>query len=340
VACSATGPLASELSERGIPVHVLMRSCVKRKASARYALELRGLVRRMRPDLVHAHLYATAVAAGAATVGTGIPLIVTEQTEAPWRNGRARLASRFAYGRARAVIAVSDPIRDLLITEYRVPAAKVKVVRNAVKPMRSRDRNGRPGHIVGTIARLHPEKGIGFLLDAAPQIAAAVPDVRFALVGEGPLRDELEAQADLLGIADRVDFVGGRADARRLISGFDVLALPSVSEGTPLTIVEAMLAGVPVVASAVGGIPEQIEDRETGLLVSPGDTAALSAAVTQALTDPTLRQKVSRAARAHAESEFNHDDMVERIAATYARAQAADQPAPAAVPPRRVPRRG
>jgi glycosyltransferase involved in cell wall biosynthesis len=320
VACSAAGPLASELRARGIPVHVLTSSCVKRRVSVRYAIELGRLVRRLRPDVLHAHLYATAVAASGATTGTGIPLVVTEQTEAPWRDVRARVASRFAYRRARVIIAVSNPIRDLLVTEYGVPAARVEVIRNAVRPMPSYDGDRGTGRTVGTVARLHPEKGIECLLDAVPQIAAGVPDVRFVLVGEGPLRDELEAQARRLGVVDRVDFMGGREDARRLISGFDVLALPSLSEGTPLTIVEAMLAGVPVVASAVGGIPEQIEDRQTGLLVRPADVDALAGAVTQALTDATLRTRVTRAARARAEAEFSHHDMIERIAAVYARA--------------------
>jgi hypothetical protein len=198
--------------------------------------------------------------------------------------------------------------------------------------MPSGNPNGRMGPTVGTIARLHPEKGIEFLLDAAPQIAAAVPDVRFVLVGEGPLRDDLEARAQRVGVADRVAFVGPRDDARRLISSFDVLALPSISEGTPLTIVEAMLAGVPVVASAVGGIPEQIEDRETGFLVGPADADALAQAVTQALTDETLRHSVTRLARARAETEFSHEDLIERTAAVYA--TAANQPTPAAASPR------
>ncbi len=326
VACSAAGPLAEELRARRIRLHVLAPSCVKRRTSLRYAHELRRLVRRERPDVVHAHLYASGVAAAFATFVTGIPLVVTEQTEAPWRSARARLTSRFVYRRAAAVIAVSNAIRDVLLTRYGVPAERVRIVRNSVRPMPAAS-VARNGPTVGAIARLHPEKGLTFLLDAAPRIAALVPDVRFVIVGEGPLRDELEAHAARTGIADRIRFEGGRDDARELIAGFDVLALPSISEGTPLTIVEAMLAEIPVVASAVGGIPEQIEDRRTGFLVPPCDAESLATATVAALTDDPLVQRVRRAARAHAEVEFSHARMVERIAALYREVRASSDAA-------------
>ena len=330
VACSAAGPLATDLRECGIPLHVLMPTCVKRRTSARHARELRRVVMQQRPDVVHAHLYASAAAAALATVGTGIPLVVTEQTEAPWRSLRARLVSRFVYRRAHAVIAVSEAIREGLLTRYRVTEEKVRVVRNSVIPMPSGTRNGRNGRTVGTIARLHPEKGLAFLLDAAPKIASAVPDVRFMLVGDGPLREELEAHARRVGVAARVDFMGARDDARQLIPGFDVLALPSISEGTPLTIVEAMLAGVPVVATAVGGVPEQVEDHETGLLVPPRDAKALAVAVVQTLTDQALARRIAEAARARAETEFSHKKVIAQIAAVYAAAAPAlaGQPRP------------
>jgi glycosyltransferase involved in cell wall biosynthesis len=318
VACSAAGPLAGDLRARGIPLHVLMPWCVKRKVSVRYARQLRSLVGRRGPDVVHAHLYASSAAAAMATAATEVPLVVTEQTEAPWRTGPAQLASRLVYRQASAVIAVSDAIRDVLVTRYGVAGEDVRVVRNSVRPMAPRDGSARPGHTVGTIARLHPEKGLGFLLEAAPRIASAVPDVRFVLIGDGPLRDGLEADARRLGVANRFDFRGGLPDARGSIADFDVFALPSISEGTPLSIVEAMLAGVPVIASAVGGIPEQIEDRETGLLVPPRDSEALASAVTRVLTDAAFGRCLRDAARARAEVEFSHARLVERITAVYA----------------------
>jgi glycosyltransferase involved in cell wall biosynthesis len=335
VACSAAGPLADELGERSIPLHVLCAAKVKRRTDARFALALRRLVAARRPDLVHAHLYASANAAALATVGTGIPLVVTDQTEAPWRSWHARLASRWVYRRAARVIAVSEAIRECLGEGYGVPAEKIAVVRNSVTPPPDDGRRGAPrpgGPVVGTVARLQPEKGLCFLLDAVPAIAAEVPGVRFVLVGDGPLRGELREQARRLGVEERVEFLGNRADARRLLDGFDVLVLPSISEGTPLTIVESMLAGVPVVASGVGGIPEQLDDGRTGLLVPPGDAHALARAVTRTLTEPGLAGELASAARAWARVELGHERMVERIESVYREAAGG-----AATPPRKMP---
>ena len=327
VACSADGPLAAELREHGVPVHVAMPRLVKRRTSLRYAWALRRLVRRTRPDVVHAHLYASAAAAAIATVGTDVPLVVCEQTEAPWRSRRARVMSRWVYRRARVVVAVSEAIRDLLEDGFGVLPAKVALVRNSVTPVPAdaAARDGARPPTIGTIARLHPEKGLHHLLEAAPRIAAAVPGARFAVVGDGPLRAELEAAAREHGVADRVEFLGARDDARRLMAGFDLLVLPSISEGTPLTIVEAMLAGLPVVASAVGGIPEQVVDGVTGLLVPPRDPDALAAAATRVLSDPELARRLGEAGRARAEAEFSHATTIRRIDAVYARAVGASR---------------
>ena len=347
VACSAPGPLAAELDGTGVELHVLCERLAKRRLDRSYARALRRLVAETRPDVVHAHLYASIVAAALATVGRDIPLVVTEQTEAPWRGVRARVASRLAYRRAAQVIGVSERIRTGLTGGFGVPADKATVVPNAVEleaPAASSaplpDWQGRP--VVGVCGRLVPEKGIDVFLDAVTYLAGRFPEATFPIVGDGALRDDLEERARELGLTERVPFAGFRDDCRALLERLDLLVVPSRSEGTPLTIVEAMLAGVPIVASAVGGIPEQIADGETGLLVPPDDAAALASAVTRALEEPRLAERLAAAASAHARVEFHPDTMLRRIDAVYAAATAAAgaparprrAPAPAATPQR------
>ena len=309
-----------ELEERGVPVRVLAGGLVKRRVSVRYALALRRLLAAEQCDLVHAHLYASEAAAMLALGGRDTPLVVTEQTEAPWRSRRARLVSRAVYRRSAHVIAVSSAIRRRVAQEFGVPPSKLTVVRNSVTAAQtaSSARNGHP--VVGTVARLQPEKGLDVLLEAAPQIAREVPEVEFRVVGDGPLRADLERRAREVGAERFVTFLGERSDARELLASFDVLALPSRAEGTPLTIVESMLAGTPVVASAVGGIPEQISHGETGLLVPAEDRDSLAASVVQVLRDRELATRLAEGARVRAEREFTHSAMLAKVEAVYAAA--------------------
>jgi L-malate glycosyltransferase len=330
VACSARGPLGAELDGTGVTVHVLGDRLVKRRTDARYARALRRLAGELRPDLVHAHLFASIVAAALAAARRPFGLVVTEQTEAPWRGARARLASRVAYRRADHVIGVSDRIRAALVEDFGVPDAKATTIPNAVAlearearaPLPAWARAGGGAPAVGVCGRLVPEKGVDVFLDAVAELAPRFPGAVFPVVGDGPLRDELQARAHDLGLGDRVPFAGLRGDCRALLPHLDVLAVPSRSEGTPLTIVEAMLAGVPIVAAAVGGIPQQIEDGRTGLLVRPEDPAALAAAVALVVDDPNLAARLTEAARAHARVEFHPDTMLRRLDAVYAAATA------------------
>jgi glycosyltransferase involved in cell wall biosynthesis len=133
--------------------------------------------------------------------------------------------------------------------------------------------------VVGSIGRLNEQKGHRYLLDAAPAVLRAHPDARFLIVGDGDLAEPLRRQAQALGLADRVVFAGHRGDVPEMLGAIDVLCLPSLYEGTPLALFEAMAAGKAIVASAVDGCAEVLADGTTGLLVPPRDPAALGAAV-------------------------------------------------------------
>jgi glycosyltransferase involved in cell wall biosynthesis len=166
--------------------------------------------------------------------------------------------------------------------------------------------------LVGTVGRLAPQKDQETLLEAA----ALVPEARFVLVGDGELRPELERRAAELGIADRVTFTGAREDVPELLASFDVFAHPSLFEGFCLAVLEAQAAGVPVVATPVGGIPETVVDGETGLLVPTRDPTALAAAIRRLLEDREFAQRLADAARRSARR-YSTERMVEETLKVY-----------------------
>ena len=325
VACSVAGELSAPLAEEGLTVRPLLDRRVKRRVGAGYAWRLGRLVRSGRFDLVHAHIYASAAASALATLGTGVPLVVTEHTEGAWQGQPARLVSRLVYGRARRVIAVSGQIQSRLLARDGVPPEKISVIPNAVIPSLGRLRDSssvlpdvpmdRP--LVGVVARLQPEKGISTFLKAAASVRARVPDALFLVVGDGPLRGELHAFARASGLSDGVRFLGHRTEAREIVGLLDVLVVPSFTEGAPLIVLEAMASGVPVVASAVGGIPDQVRHGREALLVEPGDPGALGEALVGLLRDPSLARRLADAGLRRTEREFNHETMVRRVEAVY-----------------------
>jgi glycosyltransferase involved in cell wall biosynthesis len=324
VACSVAGPLSARLDGAGVPVRPLVGRLVKRRASAAYAHRLRRLVRGGRFVLVHAHVYASTVAAAVATLGAGIPLVVTEHTEATWQGPGARLLNGWVCRRAGRVIAVSNAIRRRAIERDRVPPERVTVVPNAVAPAAAPDHSppdlpdglcGRP--LVGVVARHQPEKGVQTFLKAAARVALRFPETRFPIIGDGPLRGELELLAERVGLSGRAFFLGFRSDASSIMRSLDVLVVPSRTEGSPLVTLEAMAAGVPVLASAVGGIPDQIRHESEGLLVPPGDPVALSDALLRLLEDPGFARALGEAGSLRAATEFGYATMLRRIEAVY-----------------------
>ena len=333
VAASVGGDLAGELERQAVPWTPLMETLVKRRVSLEFAARLRRLVRASKAggpkaggpqhggyDVVHAHLYASAVAAAHATAGSGPPLVVTEHTEAPWRSPEARRTSRWVYRRAARLLAVSSVIAEQLCQQDRVPRSRVRVVPPAITPAsvppapRPPRWQGRP--LIGRVCRLQPEKGVDVFLAAAALAREQLPEARFVVVGDGPLRGELEQLAAMLRLGEHVELLGFRPDARALIGALDLLAVSSRSEGTPLVVFEALSAGVPVVASAVGGILDQVRDGCEGLLVPPDDPEALASALVRAVRESGLAARLRRGARLRAEC-FPCSGMVDDIEAAY-----------------------
>lgn len=220
-------------------------------------------------------------------------------------------------------LAVSQDTAKRLLETFRWPAEKVQVVYNAVEPapfdaqpdpvlrkFLSR-RRGRP--VVFTAARLEEQKGHRYLLESATE----VPEAQFVFAGDGPERAALEAQAASLGLDDRVMFLGRRHDIPEILACCDAFVLPSLWEGLPLSVLEAMAAGKPVVASDVGGTGEAVLHEETGLLVPAGDRRALAKAIRAVLDDPALAHRLGSAGRKRVRQKFSAAEMVHRITSVY-----------------------
>jgi glycosyltransferase involved in cell wall biosynthesis len=238
---------------------------------------------------------------------------------------RKRRAYHHAIEGVDRLIAVSEGLRRTY-ERIGVPPGSFVTVPNGVGPQVGRISRGEARRELGlradqpvvlTIGRLTHMKGQCCLIDAVPALAARFPGLAVVLLGEGPLRGSLETQVAALGVSDLVVLAGHRPDARRLLAAADVFALSSRHEGMPLAALEAMEAGLPVVATRVIGSAEVVEDGVTGALVRPGDPSALGAAVARLLADPALRRRQGAAGRRRYEAGFTRRRMALETAEVY-----------------------
>lgn len=220
------------------------------------------------------------------------------------------------WGAVDLVVVNAQVIARALSADHGMPAAKSEVIYNGLEDqqpsglVRRGDADSRAPLVVGCIARMDVAKGALILLDAFATLAKTQPQLRLALAGSGDASAELAHRCELLGLQDRVEIMGHYAgDVGALLATFDVYVFPSLWEGFPYSIVEAMRAGVPVVATRVGGIPEAIADGKEGLLVEPGSSMAIVGALERLLNDAQLRQALGRNAR----SKFENSLLLSRM---------------------------
>ena len=283
------------------------------------------LCRRLRPDVVHTHGYHVDVVDAGAARRAGVPTVTTVHgfTGGDFKNWIYERLQRRAFRRFDAVVAVSRPLaRDLERTG--VPSARLHIVPNAWPahdpPPFGRNQAREQLEVpegrfhVGWVGRLTREKGLDVLL-AALRLLEDVPLV-VSVVGDGRQRSHLQGEAARLGVGDRVRWLGTVAEAGRLFAAFDVFALSSRTEGTPIVLFEAMAAEAPIVATAVGGVPDVVTPREA-LLVAAEDPAGLAQAIRSVFTNPAAAGDRARRARARLASEFAPAPWLERYEAIY-----------------------
>jgi glycosyltransferase involved in cell wall biosynthesis len=235
-----------------------------------------------------------------------------------WEGPGRRKLNRWTVTLATHVVAVSERVAEYARQEFRVPVDRLTTIPNGVDLAHFRPTT-RPARstevVIGCTARLHRKNDHDSLLKAFAQIAPEWPDARLLLVGRGPEEGRLRVLADRLELSARVRFAGERADVASSLEEMDLYAQSSIAEGMPNSILEAMAAGLPVVATAVGGTPEVVVADETGLLVPPGDPAAMAAALMTLLTDRAKAEAFGRAGRARVEAEFGEATMLRRVEA-------------------------
>lgn len=268
-----------------------------------------------RTDILHLHGYGATTFGRAAAAVRRIPVVLHEHanlTDTPWFQ---KAADRALEPFTDVAIAVSRSTAEFVVGARQVPARKVKVVYlgapvdefsrtrtpDEVAEAR-RELGARPEDVVvGTITRLHDSKGNEYLVEAARQVLAQRPSARFYLAGEGPLRTSLEAQAREANLGDRFAFLGFVRDVARLLSAFDIDVFPSLWEGTPLTVFEALAAGKAIVATDADGLMDVLADDRNALVVPRRDAGALANRIVRLIDDPSERSRLSAGARATSE---------------------------------------
>lgn len=316
----APGGFVAELGRHGIETHHPPRGYL---AEIRF---LRGLVRERKVDLVHSHGYRADVLARAVVLGRRLPLVSTVHgyTGGSPKNRLYERIQRRVLRTFDAAIAVSRPLAELL-RRSGVPDFRVHLVPNAYRGLyppaaraEARRRLGIPAKSVaiGWVGRLTPEKGADVALRALALLGR--PQWLLIVVGDGPERDSLEILARSLGIAQQIRWAGSVPQAGALTAAFDLFLLSSRTEGTPMVALEAMTAGVPIVATAVGGVPDLLGE-DCGILVPPGDPAALAGGLAAAHDDPAESARRAARAREKLGTDWSAGRWLERHEALYQR---------------------
>jgi glycosyltransferase involved in cell wall biosynthesis len=335
MACNGkVGELLGEATALGVPVTEYPIDSLYNLGSLRARLRLGRYLRQQSIEIVHSYgFYSNLFAIPAARLA-GVPVVVASirdcgETLTPTQKRVQKAFCRMAD----CILANAEGVRRWLIREG-YPARKIQVIRNGIvgpAPMTSAERGwlrqelglAPDARLIAVCSRLNRMKGLEYFLDAAAIVAPLQPNVRFLIIGgnghrtDGTYQGELERYAASRGLESRVIFTGFRTDVARMLPEIDISVLPSLSEGLSNSLLEAMAAGVPVIATKVGGTPELVEDGATGLLVPPRDSAALGQAMTLLLDRPHTARRIAEAGRDDVTSRFSIDKMVHDTQSLY-----------------------
>jgi len=323
------GTLGEELRREGFHVHVLGR---RPGLDWRCACEMGALLRRERVDLLHAHQYTPFFYA---LLGRWVcrrpPILFTEhgRHHPDYLRRKRVLANRALIESRDRVVGVGAAVRRALIDNEGIPADRVGVIYNGIPLSRFADGRGERAEVraelglapdelmVLQVARLDPLKDHATAITAMSHLRHSCPRAKLVLAGEGPRRGLVEGLVNEHGLQDRVRLLGLRKDVPRLMAAADVFLLSSISEGIPLTLIEAMAAGLPVVSTDVGGVAEVVLPGDTGLLAPAGDGAALAGHVLALAGRPDLRAEMGRRGTRRAHEVFAEEQMHAAYRACY-----------------------
>jgi glycosyltransferase involved in cell wall biosynthesis len=325
------GPLVERCQAAGLQLNVFTPGPLIRTRAAWQGLRLRSYLRHHRIQVFHAHdVYSNVFGCPWARLA-GAKVIASRRWLGTRLSGRAgRAASRLAYRLAHVALANSTRVADYLSREDRVPRRRIAVVPNFVdedtftplspahrQALRDEFRLTEGSVAIGIVANLRPVKDHATLIRAFASLAPRWPRVRLILVGDGESRAELERLAAALGVGAQVVFAGMRSNHPNLNHLFDLSVLCSTSEGLPNSILEAMAAGRPVVATDVGAVADAVVDGQTGLLVPPSDPGRLAAALEDLLADPARARRLGVAGQRRARAVYSPEVALRALEDVY-----------------------
>lgn len=322
------GPIGEEIARTGVPFKVLgLKPGLLRPFDV---LRLRDFLVECEPAIVHTFLLTGSLYGRFAAMMAQVPIVIGTEVNI-YQNKRPThtLIEKWLMRRTDAVVASAASVREFYIDQVKADPSRVEVIYNAVDWSQLQTTMSREEFrasvgvpldvpVAGIIARLTQQKAHTVLFDAIAH-DRGLANLHLIVVGDGELRASLTARAETLRIQDRVHFLGARRDLGNILASIDLFAMPSYWEGLPLSMVLAMGAGLPVVASRVAGIPEVVNDGVSGLLVTPGDTAELTSALNRIVHDDTLRVLLGQEARAFVRPRFGVDGYVASVSALYDR---------------------
>ena len=329
--CPEPGPFVGRMKERGVETHLVHLAPLFNPLAL---WRLTRLLRQKRVTILQTHGARANFYGRIAGRLAGVPVIISTVHNS-LKDYEVRSLRRWLYAfllrltlpLVHRIVCVSEANRRDLIEECPAASAKAYTVYNGVDPSAFPSQLDRQtvrqkfgitqGPVLVTIARLTEQKGHRYLMQALPRLLQTWPQLCCMFVGEGELRDALHHMAIDLGVEQACRFMGVREDIADILAAVDVVVLPSLSEGFPFVLLEALAMGCPVVASRVNGIPELIENQKTGLLVSPRDPHALMVAIREVLSNPTAASKMGAEGRAVVRERFTVDCMVANTTAIF-----------------------
>jgi len=317
--------LQQQLAGSGVAIEYFK---IDRPVSPRCARALTDAFRKHRIDVAHSHEFSMAVYGGWAAWRAGIPHVITMHGGRYYASRlRRRLALRAAVALSAATVAVSSPLAQAISDDLGVKRSRILMVPNGVRyvaPERVtlRDELGlhADDRLIVAVGNLYPVKGHQHLVDALALIATKFPRLHVAIAGRGELEDVLRSRAADFRLTNRFHLLGLRSDIPAILAAGDVFALPSLSEGLPLALIEAMFAARPIVATDVGEVQVALNAGQAGVLVEPGNVHALASALEALLADPAHAKALGERAATHARVHYSLPRMVGRYAHLYEQA--------------------
>jgi len=326
IVCQPGKELEARARDKGVAVHpVKMRA----EWDVAAVIKIRSIIKARSIDIVHMHTsHAHTLGVAAARFAGRAKTVVARRVDfSIYRHWLSLSGLKYKFGVDRYV-AISHAIKDVLVKDG-IPADTIEVVHSGIDLGRFEGIDGSSiraelgipvdAPVIGTVAHFAWHKGLEYLVDAAPFVADEIDGVRIVFVGSGSLEEEIKQRAAASGANDQIVFAGFRTDVAQCLDMFDIFVMPSVMEGLCTSILDALAARKPVVASQAGGIPEIIENGETGLLVPPGDAAALAGGLIRALREPELAARMAEQGRQKVQELFSIDAMVEGNVKVYER---------------------